>query len=159
MSGMKLSVTKFTRTALAGMAVLFLGYTSMPVHAADYITTAPLLNTDTSVCSQQNVLKRIVSGFAYQVKHVPDMPATAISSMGDIRLKHFEAKVNPSEIARTYCDATALMSDGQQRKVWYLIEERQGFASLGSNVEFCVDGYDKWYVYNAACSVLKARGL
>ncbi|MFK4823981.1 phage portal protein [Paenochrobactrum sp. BZR 588] len=159
MSGMQLSVTKFTRTASAAVATLFLGLSAVPVQAADYFATSPAVNTDASVCSQQSVLKRVVSGFAYQVKHVPDMPMTAISSMGDIRLKRFEAKINPSQVARTYCDATAVMTDGQQRKVWYLIEERQGFVTLGSNVEFCVDGYDKWYVYNASCSVLKARGL
>lgn len=159
MSGMQLSVTKFTRTASAAVATLFLGLTAMPVQAADYIATSPAAVVDASVCSQQSVLKRIVSRFDYQVKHVPDMPMTAISSMGDIRLKRYEPKVNPSQIERTYCDATAVMSDGQQRKVWYLVEERQGFVTLGSNVEFCVDGYDKWYVYNASCSVLKARGL
>lgn len=158
MSGMQLSVTKFARTASAAVTTVFLGLSVMPVQAADYIGTAPVA-VDASVCSQQSVLKHIVSRFDYQVKHVPDMPMTAISSMGDIRLKRFEPKINPSQIARTYCDATAVMSDGKQRKVWYLVEERQGFVTLGSNVEFCVDGYDKWYVYNASCSVLKARGL
>lgn len=163
MSGMQISVTNITRTASAAVTALFLAGSALPVQAADYFAASPSAvagaQSDASVCAQQNVLKRVVSGFAYQVRHVPDMPMTAISSVGDIRLNRFEPKVHPSQITRTYCDATAVMSDGQQRKVWYLIEDKQGFASMGSNVEFCVEGLDKWYVYNASCSVLKARGL
>ncbi|MGU3574867.1 phage portal protein [Brucellaceae bacterium C25G] len=159
MSGMQLSVTKFTRTASAALATLFLGMAASPVQAADYFSQSPAATIDDSLCTQQSVLKRVVSGFAYEVKHVPDMPQIAITSMGDIRLNRYEPKINVAQITRTYCDATAVLSDGQKRKVWYLIENKQGFAGLGSNVEFCVDGYDKWYVFNASCSVLKARGL
>jgi capsid protein len=158
MSGMQLSVTKFKRTASVAMATLILGFSALHSQAADYFV-APHATADASICSQQSVLKRVVSDFSYMIHHVPDMPMTSISSIGDIRLNRFEPKVNPAQIERTYCDATAVLADGQTRKLWYLIENRQGFAGLGSNVESCVDGFDKWYVYNASCSVLKARGL
>ena len=69
-------------------------------------------------------------------------------------------------IARRYCGATVELSDGRRRDIWYLIEERMGFATLldgfhlanetrGSNVEFCVAGFDRWMVYNGACRVLR----
>ena len=53
-------------------------------------------------------------------------------------------------IGRTYCGATVILSDGDGRDIWYLIEEGQGYASIGNNVEFCVSGFDRWYVYNGA---------
>ena len=57
-------------------------------------------------------------------------------------------------------------SDSSSRNVWYLIEEGMGFATLaagfvlanethGSNVEFCVSGFDRWFVYNGSCRVLR----
>jgi len=55
----------------------------------------------------------------------------------------------------TLCGATVTLSDGRDRSVWYLIEEGQGFASIGNNVEFCVAGFDRWLVYNGRCRVLR----
>jgi capsid protein len=48
-----------------------------------------------------------------------------------------------------------VQSDGADRDIWYLIEEGMGFASIGDNVEFCVSGFDRWYVYNGRCRVLR----
>ena len=50
---------------------------------------------------------------------------------------------------------TVILSDGDARDIWYLIEEGQGYASIGDNVEFCVSGFDRWYVYNGRCRVLR----
>jgi hypothetical protein len=36
-----------------------------------------------------------------------------------------------------------------------MVEEGQGFAGVGKNVEFCVDGFDRWAVYDAKCRVLR----
>ena len=58
-------------------------------------------------------------------------------------------------IGRRYCGATVALSDGHDRDIWYLIEEGQGFASIGDNVEFCVSGFDRWMVYNGRCRVLR----
>ena len=58
-------------------------------------------------------------------------------------------------IGRRYCGATVILSDGHDRDIWYLIEEGMGFASIGDNVEFCVSGFDRWYVYNGRCRVLR----
>ena len=41
------------------------------------------------------------------------------------------------------------------REVWYLIEGHMGFVGIGENVEFCVSGFDRWYVYNGRCRVLR----
>jgi hypothetical protein len=39
--------------------------------------------------------------------------------------------------------------------MWYLIEDRAGFAGLGHNVEFCLVNFDRWKVYDGLCRVLR----
>nr|WP_111575188.1 phage portal protein [Falsochrobactrum ovis] len=127
----------------------------VPGQAADYFSTSPAVVVDAGVCSQQSVLRRVVADFSYQVRHVPELPQVGISAMSDVQLTRYEPKTNPAEIERTYCKATAVLSDGQYRPVWYMVEEGQGFAGVGTNVEFCVDGFDRWHVYDANCRVLR----
>jgi len=143
--------------ALALSTVLSVGgLSSTPVQAADFLMTAPDTYVDNSgICGDQRVLKTIVSRFSYQVTHVPNLPMVEISSFSDIYQKRFEPAQRSSEITRHYCGATAMLSDGEQRRVWYLIEEGQGFASIGDNVEFCVSGFDRWNVYDSGCRVLR----
>ncbi len=59
------------------------------------------------------------------------------------------------QINRRYCRAHAELSNGRQPVVHYLIEQRQGFASIGWNVEFCIPGLDRWMVYGGSCRVLR----
>lgn len=148
-------IAGFTRTVVLGASALCLSLAALPASAADYVTSAPAI-VDNTVCSQQSVLRRVVSRFGYQVRHVPELPQVAITAMSDVRLNRYEPKTNPAEIERTYCKATAVLSDGQYRSVWYLVEEGQGFVGVGRNVEFCVEGFDRWYVYDAtSCRVLR----
>jgi hypothetical protein len=58
-------------------------------------------------------------------------------------------------INRRYCRGHARLSNGRHPTVHYLIEQRQGFASIGWNVEFCVVGHDRWHVYGGTCRVLR----
>jgi AcrR family transcriptional regulator len=69
------------------------------------------------------------------------------------RLTFSRDRLRPIE--RRYCHATARLTDGQDRQIWYLIEYGRGFVGIGDNVEFCVQGFDRWNVYNAACRVLR----
>lgn len=148
-------IGQFSRAALLAASVLPLTFASMPASAADYLRTAPVAVGDAGLCNQQSVLRRVVSDFGYQVRHVPHLPQVGISAMSDVRLTRYEPKNNSAQIERTYCQATAVLSDGQYRPVWYMVEEGQGFAGVGSNVEFCVDGFDRWYVFDASCRVLR----
>ncbi|GAA5540391.1 MULTISPECIES: phage portal protein [Brucella] len=146
---------RFSRAALFAASVLPVTFAALPANAADYLQSAPAV-VDNTVCNQQSVLRSVVSRFGYQVRHVPELPQVGISAMSDVQLTRYEPKTNPAEIERTYCKATAVLSDGQYRSVWYLVEEGQGFASVGRNVEFCVEGFDRWYVYDApSCRVLR----
>ena len=59
------------------------------------------------------------------------------------------------QINRRYCRGHAVLSNGRHRAVNYLISQRQGFASLTWNVEFCVIGSDRWKSYSGSCRVLR----
>lgn len=107
-----------------------------------------------SLCTDQRYLSKIVDRFGYQVRNVPNLPNVAISDFNLIHQVRYEPVAERHPIARLYCRATASLSDGQQRQVWYLIEGRMGFAGIGDNVEFCVAGFDRWMVYNGRCRVL-----
>ncbi len=61
----------------------------------------------------------------------------------------------PYPINRRYCRGVAYLSNGHTKTVHYRIEEKMGLAGTGWNVEFCVDGYDPWRVYDGYCRVLR----
>lgn len=113
-------------------------------------------------CSQGWVLRAIRHRFRHQVTHVPNLPDVSIVDFSRIHENRYipfsEGNVPFADnrpIGRTYCGATVGLSDGYSRDIWYLIEEGQGFAGVGDNVEFCVSGFDRWYVYNGHCRVLR----
>ena len=58
-------------------------------------------------------------------------------------------------IPRRYCAATAMISDGKPRPVYYSIIEDGGFASFGDGIEFCVVGLDRNWAYNPACKAAR----
>jgi hypothetical protein len=158
MSGLK----KLVLGALAAAAMAY----AAPASAADQIYEGEYVD-GAAICAAPSVLTRIKKNFRYQVTHVPHLPDVEIT---DFRRIH-QHRYIPSDgldrpIARRYCGATVELSDGDRRDIWYLIEERMGFATLldgighadavrGSNVEFCVAGFDRWNVYNGACRVLR----
>ena len=154
---------QFARSLLAAMVALAPISISTPSMSADALY-AP--SGYSSACANNGVLGRIQSRFRYQVTHVPHLPDVSILEFHNIQENRYEPAQEEWPIARRYCEATVVLSDGSQRNAWYLIEERMGFATLaagfglanethGSNVEFCVSGFDRWFVYNGACRVLR----
>lgn len=106
------------------------------------------------ICGNDRVLNRISSGFRHQVNNVPHLPRVSIVDFYDVREKRHEPRASESPVDRRYCHATVALSDGYSRQVWYLIERPMGFAGMGSNVEFCVAGFDRWNVYGGRCRSL-----
>jgi capsid protein len=146
-------MSRFVRPLLAVLLALssaFAGVSS--VRAADMLG---VYEVDTGICTESWVLRRITNRFAYQVRHVPNLPQVAITGFHDIYLNRYLPAQDRRPIGRTYCGAKVALSDGYSRDIWYLIEEGQGYAGIGDNVEFCVSGFDRWYVYNGACRVLR----
>lgn len=146
--------TRLVRLAAALGLSLSAAVPPLPAFAADMIYGRAVV--DAGLCSETRVLDRVKRNFRYQVTHVPNLPQVDILDYRDIRLTRYEPLAQDNPIERTYCQAVAMMSDGHNRHVWYLIEGGQGFASIGDNVEFCVAGFDRWYVYNSPwCRVLR----
>ena len=110
---------------------------------------------DSGVCAEGWVLGKITSRFRHQVNNVPNLPNVQITDFQRIHEHRYLPAMEDRPIGRRYCGATVVLSDGQDRDIWYLIEEGQGFAGIGNNVEFCVSGFDRWYVYNGRCRVLR----
>ena len=111
--------------------------------------------SDPGACADTRVLGRISERFRYQVRNVPNLPDVAIMDFFNIGETRYLPKREKWPIERRYCHAKVALSDGKSRSVWYLIEHPMGFAGIGSNVEFCVSGFDRWHVYNGNCRVLR----
>lgn len=110
---------------------------------------------DPGVCGEAWVLNKISRRFAYQVRNVPHLPNVQITDFRRINERRYLPAEEDWPIGRRYCDARVALSDGRERTIWYLIEEGQGFAGIGDNVEFCVSGFDRWMVYDGACRILR----
>lgn len=123
-----------------------------PAIAADF---AGVYGAEDAICAHQSVQGAIQRGFRYQVTHVPHLPDVDIVDLYGARLTRHEPATLNSPIERRYCHATARLSDGGNRSIWFLIEYGQGFAGIGDNVEFCVAGFDRWNVYNSNCRILR----
>ncbi|MDQ6435079.1 hypothetical protein RB623_13565 [Mesorhizobium sp. LHD-90] len=121
-------------------------------HAADYLVHR---GKEISACADGRYLAKIRQRFIHQVSNVPNLPNVRIEDFRDIHEHRYFPETEEWPIARRYCGATVLLSDGHQRDLWYLIEGRMGFVGIGENVEFCVSGFDRWFVYNGACRVLR----
>jgi capsid protein len=144
---------RFARPVLAALIGFAAAIGATPsVLAAD---VGVYVESDSGVCAKRWVLGKITNRFAYQVRHVPNLPNVAINDFRDIHEHRYLPAQEDRPIGRTYCGATVVLSDGDARDIWYLIEEGQGYAGIGDNVEFCVSGFDRWYVYNGRCRVLR----
>jgi capsid protein len=143
---------RLIRLALAAFAVSLFH----SAHAADLTRGGTVVAVPDGPCRNGEVLRAVASGFSHQVRHVPHLPDVAIRDFQNIGVQRYEPQSEDRPIARLYCRADAMLSDGHVRRIWYLIEEGVGFASIGDNVEFCVEGFDRWYVYNSPwCRVLR----
>lgn len=145
-------MTHSFKSLLAGLIGLGSVLTVAPAAQAADLSS---YSGDPGVCGEAWVLNKISSRFAYQVRHVPNLPDVQITDFRRINERRYQPGEENWPIGRRYCDAKVILSDGHERTIWYLIEEGQGFASVGDNVEFCVSGFDRWYVYNGGCRVLR----
>ena len=144
-------MTRLARLLLASTLALAGGMTA--ALAADPVAVA--IETP-GICAHNAVLDRIAGRFRYQVNHVPHLADVGIADFRKIRESRHEPKIDGKRpIERRYCHAKADLTDGRSRDVWYVIERPMGFAGIGSNVEFCVSGFDRWNVYDGRCRVLR----
>lgn len=123
---------------------------------------APALSADLivreqefGVCAEEKWLKTIRKRFRHQVENVPNLPDVEIQEFLNLRETRFIPTDERRRISRRYCAGDVTLTNGHTRDIWFLIETDMGFASIGDNVEFCVQGFDRWRVYNGHCRVLR----
>jgi hypothetical protein len=80
--------------------------------------------------------------------------ALALDTVDHVRQTH-PVVSRPSSIARRYCAATAWLSNGRRAPLYYMVEQRMGFASIGWQVEYCVAGYEPWRVHDGQCRTVR----
>ena len=127
-------------------------------NAADLVAPGPYTAAaSTSDCAKANYISSIERRFHIQAREVHHDPALSIVAVSDVRENRYLPIVDDVRaIERLYCRATAGMSDGHTRTLWYMIEYGKGFAGVfGDNVEFCLSGLDRWNVYDGHCRVLQ----
>ena len=129
-----------------------LGLTGWSAEAADYVHG--LDASDSGACSDTRVLAKISHRFRHQVRNVPGLPNVEIVNYARLGQSRYKPSDDRHPIARRYCRGSVDLSDGRRRSMWYLIESRMGFVGIGSNVEFCISGFDRWHVYGGRCRVL-----
>ncbi|MEN0000509.1 MAG: hypothetical protein AAF940_06455 [Pseudomonadota bacterium] len=132
---------------------------------------------DSAACETPALISVIRNKFRTQARRVHHQPDWRIDSLIDVHQHRYIPQDVHGEraIARRYCHATAIFNNGEHRKIWYLIEGGVGFAGFGRsifgstepvqkafgnggvihNVEFCIEGLDRWNVYNGHCRLLR----
>lgn len=146
-------MSRFANLVMAGLVALSAPLLGQKAHAADFVQQPT--GYQSGICAHPGVLGTITEKFAYQVRHVPNLPQVGISDFQHIAEVRYQPATEEWPIGRRYCTATAVLSDGVARQVWYLIEQGQGFVGVGDKVEFCVSGFDRWNVYDGGCRVLR----
>ena len=144
---------RLTSTILA--ALIGLAGLALPSVASAADLVHGVYARDPGACGHPRVLSRISHRFSYQVRHVPHLPDVKITGFHRVGQTRYLPARDKWPVERRYCHASVALSDGKQRRVWYLLETPWGYAGVGTSVEFCVAGFDRWNVYNGNCRVLR----
>lgn len=145
-------MSRIAKTAIA--LAIAVGCASLPSVSRAADLGAQFGGND-ELCGKPSYLNRISARFDYQVRHVPNLPQVSILDFRNVRETRYMPEGPDWPVARRYCTADVVLSDGNTRDLWFLVEGRMGFVGLGENVEFCVAGFDRWFVYNGRCRVLR----
>ena len=108
---------------------------------------------DIRACADARMLTRITERFAWAERKTWRR-GYLIASIEDSRLRYTAFK-GPSMIRHRHCRATALMTNGARRTLFYTISAGMGLASIGDSVDYCLAGLDPWRVHGAACRSLR----
>ncbi|MEO0542835.1 MAG: hypothetical protein AAFY99_03350 [Pseudomonadota bacterium] len=142
-----------------------------------YAHEAYVRTVGSAACETPQLIEIIKSKFKTQAKRVHHRPEWRIDEISGVHQhRYIPQDVHGTRaIAQRYCHATATFNTGEHRKIWYLVEGGVGFAGFGlswlgskrgvqkalgdggmiHNVEFCIDGLDRWNVYNGHCRLLR----
>jgi hypothetical protein len=122
-------------------------YASAPAPAVVYTALVPS-------CEDPRVLAQVEDQFEYGVQRT--VPAQlAVVEFSELYEKSYQPRTERKEIERRYCQGTALVSSGERRTLYYVVEYPMGFAGVSWRAEGCILGFDPWRVYGANCESLR----
>ncbi len=104
-------------------------------------------------CESPAVESKIINRFNWAESHTWHDGVRIVSIDQAVERPAREYGFTP--ILRRYCRGRAYLESGHYRTIHFLIEEPMGLAGVGWNVEFCLNGHDRWRVYNGNCRVLR----
>ena len=106
-------------------------------------------------CDAKSVVQAAVR-FANRAEPVYRVPR--VQAFTPVRELH-ESYFNPSPLVRRYCVASVALDNGDQATAHYFIEEDTALVGLSWSVYVCINGYDKWRVYDGRCRVAQPANL
>ncbi|WP_026358389.1 hypothetical protein [Aureimonas ureilytica] len=127
-----------------------------PAYAADYSRAPAVVVTNALVptCENPRVMAQVEDQFEYGApRTIP--AALQVVEFSDLYEKAYQPRDEYRQIERRYCQGTALISSGERRTLYYVIEYPMGYAGVGWRAEGCVLGLDPWKVYGANCESLR----
>jgi hypothetical protein len=129
-----------------------------PAWSADYYGAEPMpeMYSEALVptCDNPKVLAEVEDQFEHGAVEMLQT-GVVIQEFSGLMEKAYFPLSEDRPIERRYCQGEALISDGQQRTVYYTVSYPMGYASIGWKAEGCVLGLDKWLIYGANCQSLR----
>lgn len=107
-------------------------------------------------CDARWVARQLKFDFALKFRHYNEA-GLKLQEIVNPTMTYERQRDEYHDVGRQFCHATAALSDGSRRDMWYLIARPWGFAGVPGtdNVEFCVAGLDPWHVYGKDCSTIR----
>ena len=104
-------------------------------------------------CDDSRVEARIFTTFAWAERKTwqRGIDLVSLSRIHEHRTTQFEGSI----MSRRYCMAHGHFSDGKKRPVYFMINDRGGFAGQSWNVTQCVIGLDPWKNHDGNCLAIR----
>lgn len=106
-----------------------------------------------TICAGPGVLSAIVSRFNWAEQNTFKR-GFGLGALANPR-PNLDPVLNVGVIPKRYCIADATMTNGRRTTAYYVVSLGQGFASIGSGLDFCVLGFDPWRVHDWQCRTVR----
>jgi hypothetical protein len=123
--------------------------------AFEHLIRSIVADDSVPACDQGAVLDTIRSKFETADQRV--LKAGLALGPIDKIVQAYAGQNDPSPVARRYCEARATLNNGRHTTLYYLVDQDAGFAGVTWNVEFCLMGYEPWYVHDGRCHTVRHR--
>ncbi len=104
-------------------------------------------------CDDATVEGRIIADFNWAERNTwqRGFELSELTKMHEHRTTRFDG----SQVTRRYCMAKAHLTNGKHRSVYYMINDKGGFAGISWKVTHCVMGLDPWKNHDGNCRTMR----